>query len=202
MTNLVSPPEDWKQLIEDNYKALDGRGYTGSGQDAVQRAIATLCYAFRIYASVNDGTITPAELAPPFNFGAEDHAYEVVIDKPYADRQVADGSWNLVLAALTTSTAANHRALQQHFGKKSPDPLTTDELEQAWNILHQLRNAFAHDPFRPTFVPSTGYRRTYTVASLGISCDFAALTGTEFKPHIFGGLDGYLALVSLCIRSI
>jgi len=190
--------EDWREVLEANYSALEGRGYSGSAAQAVERSVASLCYAFRIYSSVKEGTLTSEALGTPFTFGAGDHSYQVIISKPYSEIQLADGSWNLVLSAFAMSATACHRAFQERFRKKSPDINPGDDREQAWAIIYQLRNAFAHDPFQPVFVPSSGYHRTYSVASRGITFDFAALAGKEFRTDLLA-FDDYLELVMLSL---
>ncbi len=190
--------ENWREVLEDNYSTLEGRGYTGSPAQAVERSVATLCYAFRIYSSAKEGKLSSEALGTPFIFGAADHSYEVVVGKPYSEKQLADGSWNLVLAAFAMSATACHRAFQSRFGKRSPDINPGDDREQAWAIIYQLRNAFAHDPFRPVFVPSSGYRRAYNVTSRGITLDFAALDGKEFRTNLLA-FDDYLELMMLSL---
>jgi len=74
---------------------------------------------------------------------------------------------------------------------ESPDP----DLAGAYQIARQIRNAFAHSPFAPTWMIDQGLRdKVFSVRDI-IELKTAGLHGTPFDWRHYGGL---LALYRLC----
>lgn len=71
------------------------------------------------------------------------------------------GAHNLVLVALSASALTVDEVLDQVFGKLAVE---VDENRKGIRVLvNQLRNAFAHNPWRPQWVVFPKYRGRYPI---------------------------------------
>jgi len=63
-----------------------------------------------------------------------------------------------------------------------------------------LRSAFAHDSLSPTWECRGPFRARYTVPSIGLDFDGAALDGARLKPADVGGIAVLMKLVAYCVE--
>src|SRR5207247_966105 len=88
----------------------------------------------------------------------------------------------------------------------------TSSLGSARAIVYQIRCAFAHDPRNPVWTPDPRrYKYTYCITvnvprALGditprtITFDPTALMKKHLSSADFGGLGGYFALLTYCLK--
>lgn len=72
-------------------------------------------------------------------------------------------------------------------------------------MIHQLRNAFAHNPWRPKWVVFTKYKNTYPIAlddKTAFTFDATNLDGDGVKPEQVGGLEFWVKLLQYCERLV
>ena len=125
----------------------------------------------------------------------------VVLPPAYgADREdLLAGTFNLVIIALGASALTADETLIEVFGPVDKD---LDQTRTGLRIMiHQLRNAFAHNPWRPKWIVREKYRRSYVVP-LGDTASFVfdatSLDGDGVKPDQIGGLESWIKLLKHC----
>ena len=117
-----------------------------------------------------------------------------------AGRQdLLDGAQNLVVMALGASALTLDETLDEVFGKPDADP---EPARRGLRVMvNQLRNAFAHNPWRPRWVIWPKYRTVHAVA-LGatalLNFDATNLDGVGVKPEHVGGLECWVKVLQHC----
>lgn len=180
----------------------NGHG-TETPANKIATAQAVLSLAFRLNAEVLSGRIDPGifkrEVSvitggtgvslPPFPEGTAE------------DLQL--GAFNLVLIALSASALTVDETLDQVFGRLSAD---TDVNRVGIRVMvNQLRNAFAHNPWRPKWLVFEKYRRAYPIVlddGSTFTFDAAALDGDGVKPEHVGGLEFWVKLLQHAERMV
>jgi hypothetical protein len=125
---------------------------------------------------------------------------------PFPDgtqQDLDNGSFNLVLIALSASALTADEALDEVFGKASKD---TDPSRSGLRVIvNQLRNAFAHNPWRPRWMVYQKYRNSYPIALDDGSTfvfDATKLDGDGVKAEHVGGLEFWVKLLQHCERMV
>lgn len=113
------------------------------------------------------------------------------------------GMFNLVQIALSASALTADETLNEVFGKLSAE---TDANRLGIRVMvHQLRNAFAHNPWRPKWLVFEKYRNTYPIVlddGAAFSFDATNLHGDGVKPEQVGGLEFWVKLLQHCERLV
>ncbi|WP_157826847.1 hypothetical protein [Macromonas nakdongensis] len=117
-----------------------------------------------------------------------------------AGRQdLLDGTQNLVIMALGASALTLDETLDEVFGKPDSDP---DPSRHGLRIMvNQLRNAFAHNPWRPRWVIRPKYRSAYLVelgTTILTTFNATSLNGEGVKPEDVGGLESWIKVLQYC----
>jgi len=104
------------------------------------------------------------------------------------DQNLKDGIFNIVLNALSASALTVDETLDEVFGKASTD---TDLTRIGIRVMvNQLRNAFAHNPWRPKWVIFPQYKKSYPI-ELDDGSKFrltrAASVATVLSPSMWAG---------------
>jgi hypothetical protein len=119
------------------------------------------------------------------------------------DEDLKLGSFNLVLIALSASALTTDETLDEVFGKLSSE---TDSSRLGIRVMvNQLRNAFAHNPWRPKWVVFQKYRKTYPITlddGSTFTFDATLLDGHGIKPEQVGGLEFWVKLLQHCERLV
>lgn len=113
------------------------------------------------------------------------------------------GIFNLVLIALSASALTTDETLDEVFGKLSSE---TDSNRLGIRVMvHQLRNAFAHNPWRPKWMVFPKYRNAYPITlddGSSFTVDASSLDGDGVKPEQVGGLEFWVKLLQHCERLV
>jgi len=114
-------------------------------------------------------------------------------------QDLQDGTWNLVLMAMGASALILDETLDDIFGKPDADPVPDRRGLRV--MVNQLRNAFAHNPWRPRWMVWPKYRAVHTVR-LGAQhlhdFDATTLDGQSIKPEDIGGLEAWVKVLKHC----
>lgn len=113
------------------------------------------------------------------------------------------GIFNLVLIALSASALTADETLDEVFGKPSTE--TDRNLLGIRIMINQLRNAFAHNPWRPKWIVFKKYRNAYPIVlddGNSFTFDATNLNGDGVKPEHVGGLEFWIKLLQHCERLV
>jgi hypothetical protein len=180
----------------------NGHG-TETAANKFATAQATLELAARLNAEANAGRIDasiyqrevtvitggPGLRLPPFPNGTNE--------------DLKFGTFNLILIALSASALTADETLDQVFGSVSDDEEPTRLGIRV--MVHQLRNAFAHNPWRPRWVVYAKYRQAFPITlddGTAFTFDARRLDGDGVKPEHVGGLEFWVKLLQHCERLV
>jgi len=167
----------------------------------IATAQATLSLAIRLSAEVESGRITTAIYNRsvnvqtggagflPFPEGTETH--------------LKHGIFNIVLNALSISALTVDETLDEVFGKSNAG--IDQNLVSIKVMVNQLRNAFAHNPWRPKWVIHQKYKTRYPMTiDVGSHFTFGAtnLDGDGVMPEHVGGWEFWTKLLQHCERLV
>ena len=175
----------------------------GSGAETprtrIATAQATLGLAIRVHSEVIAGRIRdtiyqrevvvvtggPGLLLPP--------------DYRATKQDLHDGTQNLVVMALGASALTLDEALDDVFGKPETDPVTSRRGLRI--MVNQLRNAFAHNPWRARWVIWPKFQKVHAVSLGGLApfdFDATGLDGAGVKPEDVGGFEYWIKVLQYC----
>jgi hypothetical protein len=174
---------------------MNGHGIE-TPSNKIATALATLGLAIRLNGEVEAGRIT----TEVFKRGVTVHTGGDGLRFPPfpegTDQDLNDGIFNIVLIAISASVLTVDETLDEVFGKASTD---TDPTRIGIRVMvNQLRNAFAHNPWRPKWVISQKYKNSYPIElDDGSKFTFVAanLNGDGVKPEHVGGLEFWTKLL-------
>jgi hypothetical protein len=169
----------------------------------IATAQATLGLAVRLSGEVEAGRIT----TEMFRRGVTVHTGGAGLRLPPfpegTDQDLRHGIFNIVLTALSASALSVDETLDEVFGNASTD--TDPRLIGMRVMVNQLRNAFAHNPWRPKWVIFQKYRRSYPIEldeGSKFTFDATNLDGDGVKPEHVGGLEFWVKLLQHCERLV
>lgn len=180
---------------------------SGHGIETPANKIATaqaiLGLAIRLNGEIEAGRIT-TEI---FKHGVTVHTGQDGLRLPPfpegTDQDLKYGIFNIVLIVLGASALTVDETLDEVFGKVSTD--TDPDRIGIRVMVNQLRNAFAHNPWRPKWVIFPKYRNKYPIKLSGGSefmFDATNLDGGGVIPGHVGGLEFWTKLLRHCERLV
>ena len=123
----------------------------GHGVETAANKIATaqanLCLAIRLMVDVEQGRITADIFKRSVTVRTNGDAIELSPSPEKNDDNLKDEIFNIVFNALSVSALVVDETLCEMFGPPAED--TDPSREGIRMMVHQLRNAFAHNPWRP-----------------------------------------------------
>ncbi|MEK6210096.1 MAG: hypothetical protein AABM64_06955 [Pseudomonadota bacterium] len=114
-----------------------------------------------------------------------------------------DGMFNIVLITLSASALTVDETLDDVFGKAASD--TEPSRVGIRVMVKQLRNAFAHNPWRPRWLVYAKYRNTYPITlddGSTFTFDATNLDGQSVKPEQVGGFEFWVKLLRHCEKLV
>lgn len=110
-----------------------------------------------------------------------------------------NGVFNLVVMALGASALTTDETLDEVFGKPQADP---EPGRAGLRVLvNQMRNAFAHNPWRPKWQIWPRFQSVHQVnlgAGVSFNFDATSLDGKGVKPEDIGGLESWVKVLKYC----
>jgi hypothetical protein len=138
----------------------DGHGIE-TPANKIATAQATLGLAFRLNGKVEVGHITTEIFKRGVTIHTGGDGLRLSSFPEGTDQDLRHGIFNIVLIALSASALTVDETLDEVFGEVSLD---TDPNRFGIRIMvNQLRNAFAHNPWRPKWVIRPKYRNSYSI---------------------------------------
>jgi hypothetical protein len=175
----------------------------GSGSETpktkIATAQATFALAVRINAEVVAGRLRSTIYQREVVVVTGGNGLLLPRDYRAGRQDLLDGTQNLVVMALGASALTLDETLDEIFGKPDVDPEPNRRGLRV--MVNQLRNAFAHNPWRPRWVIWPKYRALYAVmlgASTQTNFDATSLDGQGVKPEDVGGLESWVKVLKHC----
>lgn len=172
----------------------------------IATAQALLSLAFRLNSEVNAGRIN-SEIYKQTVSVITSEAGNTGITLPAfpegTGKDLKSGIKNLVLIALSATALTTDETLNEVFGALSAE---TDNNRLAIRIMvNQLRNAFAHSPWRAKWLIFPKYQNVYPITlddGSAFTFDSTSLNGQGIKPEQVGGLEFWVKLLQHCERLV
>lgn len=179
----------------------------GHGMETPANKIATaqaaLSLAFRLSAEVEAGRINKEIFSREVTVHTGSKGVKVPIFPEGTEEDLKLGIANLVLIALSASALTVDETLDEVFGGLASE---SDPNKIGIRVMvNQLRNAFAHNPWRPKWVIYQKYRNVYPIKLYdGSKFEFDArvLDGDGIKPEQVGGLEFWVKLLQHCEKAV
>ncbi|MBI1174632.1 MAG: hypothetical protein GC139_05110 [Sideroxydans sp.] len=179
----------------------------GSGIETPANKIATaqavLSLAFRLNAEANAGRISTEIFSREVTIITGSAGVAVPPFPNGTIEDIKDGCFNLVLIALSASALTTDETLDEVFGSLASE---TDANRKGIRIMvNQLRNAFAHNPWRPKWSIFRKYQDSYPIElddGSKFIFDATCLDTDGIKPEHVGGLEFWIKLLQHCERLV
>ncbi|MFM8552177.1 MAG: hypothetical protein ACKOCD_07690 [Nitrospiraceae bacterium] len=169
----------------------------------IATAQAVLSLAFRLNAEVVAGRIDLKLFSYNVHVITGSTGVRVPAFPNGTNADLQAGMGNIVQIALSASALTVDETLDEVFGKLAAD---TDTNRVALRIMvNQLRNAFAHNPWKPRWMVFAKYRNVYPIIlddGSRVNFDATALDGDGVKPEQVGGLEFWIKLLQHCERLV
>ena len=106
---------------------------------------------------------------------------------------------NIMLLAVSGSALTTDEVLTDVFDRF--DPTSADSITGLRVMVSQVRNAFAHRPWQPSWNIKPAHRGVFEVAlanGMRFEFDTRNLHGERLKPEDFGGIEFWVSLLQYC----
>lgn len=179
----------------------------GHGMETPANKIATaqavLGLAFRLSAEVEAGRVNKEIFTREVIVHTGSKGVKVPVFPGGTEEDLKLGISNIVLIALSASALTADETLDEVFGDLATE---SDPNRKGIRIMvNQLRNAFAHNPWRPKWLVYQKYRNVYPIELCdGSKFEFDARTldGNGIKPEHVGGLEFWVKLLQHCEKAV
>lgn len=169
----------------------------------IATAQATFELAIRLNAEALAGRITSAIYAREVIVHTGGPGLRLPAFREGTSQDLQHGMSNIVLIALSASALTVDETLDEVFGEVGAD---SDAFRKGIRVLvNQLRNAFAHNPWRPRWLVFKQYQGVYPITlddGSAFSFDSTHLDGQPIKPEDVGGLEFWIKLLQHCERLV
>ena len=169
----------------------------------IATAQAVLGLTFRLSAEVNAGRIGSSIFARPVTVVTGSSGLLLPASPESTEADLKAGMENLNVMALSASALTLDETLDEVFGKLSLDADTNRHALRV--MVNQLRNAFAHNPWRAKWVVYPKYRNRYPITldtGSMFTFDATSLDGQGITPEQVGGLEFWVKVLQHCERLV
>lgn len=169
----------------------------------IATAQAVLSLAFRLSAEIEAGRINKEIFSREVTVHTDRNGIKVPIFPGGTEEDLKLGIANIVLMTLSASALTVDETLNEVFGDLASESEPNNIGIRV--MVNQLRNAFAHNPWRPKWVIYKKYRNTYPIELYdGSKFEFDARTldGGDIKPEQVGGLEFWVKLLQHCEKAV
>ncbi|MGZ3814826.1 MAG: hypothetical protein ACXVA0_24040 [Mucilaginibacter sp.] len=169
----------------------------------IATAKAILCLAIRLSGEVESGRITSEVYKHSVTVHTGGQGLILPAYTEGNDQDLKTGISNIVFVALYASALTLDETLLEMFGAIKDDKNSAQKGIRV--MINQVRNAFAHNPWRPKWVIHKPYRASYTIEledKSKFTFDATNLDGDGVKPEHVGGLEFWMRLVQHCEKLV
>lgn len=169
----------------------------------IATAQATLGLAMRLNAEVEAGRIAKDIYSRDVTIITSGPGVRLPAFPEATTTNLKDGIFNIVLIALSASALTVDETLDEVFGKAGSD--TEPSRVGIRVMVNQLRNAFAHNPWRPRWLVFPKYRNAYPITlddGSTFTFDAINLDGQPVNPAQVGGFEFWVKLLRHCERLV
>lgn len=180
----------------------NGQG-TETPANKIATAQAVLSLAFRLQSEVLAGRIDAEIFSRDVPIITGSTGVMLPAFPEGTSEELQRGIFNIVLIALSASALTVDETLDEVFGNVSAD--TDKNLVSIRVMVNQLRNAFAHNLWRPKWIIYEKYRNSYPIVlddGSTFNFDARSLNGDGVKPEQVGGLEFWVKLLQHCQRLV
>jgi hypothetical protein len=169
----------------------------------IATAQAVLSLAVRLSGEVEGGRINKDIFGREVIIHTGDKGVKVPAFPQGTQEDLKRGISNIVLIALSASALTVDETLDEVFGNLASE---SDKNRMSIRVMvNQLRNAFAHNPWRPKWLVYPKYRNVYPVElcdGTRFEFDARSLDGDGIKPEHIGGLELWVKLLRHCEKAV
>lgn len=169
----------------------------------IATAQAVLSLSIRLSAEVESGRVNAEIFKRDVRVLTGGKGLSIPAFPNATDVDLKHGIANIVLIALSASALTLDETLTEVFGNL---PENCNQIHFGTRVMvKQLRNAFAHNPWRPKWMIYPKYRKTYSIVLTdGSKFNFDAthLHGDGVKPEQIGGLEFWVKVLQDCEEQV
>lgn len=180
----------------------NGHGIETSA-NKIATAQATLGLAMRLSAEVEAGRIDKGIYSRDVTIVAGGSGVHLPAFPEATAVDLKNGIYNIMLIALSSSALTVDETLDEVFGNVASD---SDLSRIGIRVMvNQLRNAFAHNPWRPRWMVFQKYRNIYPITlddGSTFTFDATNLDGHPIMPEQVGGFEFWVRLLQHCERLV
>jgi hypothetical protein len=170
-----------------------------SPANKIATAQATFALAARLDAEVGAGRINKDIYSRAVTLVTGGPGLHLPASPESTDDDLRNGVFNILLIALSASALTLDETLDEVFGPSHAD---TEPSRVGIRVLvNQLRNAFAHNPWRPRWQIKERYWQQYPIEledGSKFTFDARNLNGNPIKPEDVGGLEFWVKVMKHC----
>lgn len=180
----------------------NGHGIETSA-NKIATARATLALAIRLSAEVESGRINTTIYSREVIIETGESGVRLPAFDVATPADLKNGIFNLLLIALSASALTLDETLDEAFGNVASD---TDQSRLGIRVMvNQLRNAFAHNPWRPRWRIFQKYQNAYPISLYDGSMfifNAAKLDGQQVQPAHVGGFEFWSKILLHCEKLV
>ena len=169
----------------------------------IATALAVLSLTFRLGVEVNYGRIGADIYTREINIITGGSGLRLPASPELTIGELQAGMENLSIMALSASALTLDETLIEVFGKLADD---RDSNRHALRMMvNQLRNAFAHKPWRAKWLVFPQHRKHYPITlddGSKFIFDATCLDGKSIAPEQVGGLEFWVKVLQHCERLV
>jgi hypothetical protein len=169
----------------------------------IATAQAVLGLAFRLSAEVEASRINKEIFTREVIVHTGCKGVKVPVFPDGTEEDLKLGISNIVLIALSASALTVDESLGEVYGNLASE---SDQNRIGIRVMvNQLRNAFAHNPWRPKWLVYPKYRNVYPIElydGTKFAFDARTLDGDGIKPEQVGGLEFWVKLLQHCEKAV
>jgi hypothetical protein len=169
----------------------------------IATAQAVLSLACRLSSEVEAGRINKEIFSREVTIHTGSKGVRIPVFPNGTEEDLKLGISNIVLIALSASALTVDETLNEVFGNLASE---SDPNKKCIRVMvNQVRNAFAHNPWRPKWLVYPKYRKVYPIElndRATFEFDARTLDGGSIKPEQVGGLEFWVKLLQHCKESV
>ncbi len=198
---LDDKSSEWKtsktkeQVKEEKDKEMNAK-------QKMEEAYKIWVFSWLIWHSTKSGKLDYSQLPSNFSIESENGAITFKTNIPSTEREKL--AINGVIVTTGVCFTAFDSAMDDIFSKDGKsNPAQTTGLLAARVIVHQIRNAYAHDPIHPKwYVSNSNHQKTFQIDEIDLAINLGDLNNKDFKIEHINGPVGIANLLNYCLSNV